>query len=83
MASGIPLGLVGGVLALWLRSLPFTVSSAIGFIALSGVASLSHFSQAFCATMGCCPGLYPLGLTRSTGMKAAAGSHPASATRRQ
>jgi AraC-like DNA-binding protein len=34
-----------------------------------GYNSLSHFSQAFCETMGCCPGLYPLGLTRSTGMR--------------
>jgi len=25
-----------------------------------GYSSLSHFSQAFCQTMGCCPGLYPL-----------------------
>jgi cobalt-zinc-cadmium resistance protein CzcA len=41
VATGIPLGLVGGVLALWLRGLPFTVSSAIGFIALSGVAILN------------------------------------------
>jgi len=41
VASGIPLGLVGGVLALWLRNLPFTVSSAVGFIALSGVAILN------------------------------------------
>ena len=41
VASGIPLGLVGGVLALWLRGQPFTVSSAIGFIALSGVAILN------------------------------------------
>jgi heavy metal efflux system protein len=41
VASGIPLGLVGGVLALWLRGMPFTVSSAIGFIALSGVAILN------------------------------------------
>ncbi len=41
VASGIPLGLVGGVIALWLRGLPFTVSSAIGFIALSGVAILN------------------------------------------
>ncbi|MCW5553189.1 MAG: efflux RND transporter permease subunit [Verrucomicrobiae bacterium] len=41
VASGFPLGLVGGVLALWLRGLPFTVSSAIGFIALSGVAILN------------------------------------------
>ncbi len=41
VASGIPLGLVGGVLALWLRDMPFTVSAAIGFIALSGVAILN------------------------------------------
>lgn len=41
LASGIPLGWVGGVLALWLRGLPFTVSSGIGFIALSGVAILN------------------------------------------
>jgi cobalt-zinc-cadmium resistance protein CzcA len=41
VASGIPLGLAGGVAALWARGLPFTVSSAIGFIALSGVAILN------------------------------------------
>jgi len=41
VASGIPLGLVGGVLAMWLRGMPFTVSSAVGFIALSGVAILN------------------------------------------
>ena len=41
VATGIPLGAVGGVLALWLRGMPFTVSSAIGFIALSGVAILN------------------------------------------
>jgi AraC family transcriptional regulator len=29
-----------------------------------GYSSLSHFSQAFCEVMGCCPGLYPLGLSR-------------------
>ena len=41
VASGIPLGAVGGVLALWLRGLPFTVSTAVGFVALSGVAILN------------------------------------------
>jgi cobalt-zinc-cadmium resistance protein CzcA len=41
VATGIPLGAVGGVLALWLRGMPFTVSSGIGFIALSGVAILN------------------------------------------
>ena len=41
VATGIPLGAVGGVLALWLRGLPFTVSAAVGFVALSGVAILN------------------------------------------
>jgi heavy metal efflux system protein len=41
VATGIPLGAVGGVLALWLRSMPFTVSAAIGFVALCGVAILN------------------------------------------
>jgi len=41
VATGIPLGAVGGVLALWLRGMPFTVSSGIGFIALNGVAILN------------------------------------------
>jgi len=41
VATGIPLGVLGGVLALWLRGMPFTVSAAVGFIALSGVAILN------------------------------------------
>jgi cobalt-zinc-cadmium resistance protein CzcA len=41
VATGIPLGTVGGVVALWLRGMPFTVSAGIGFIALSGVAILN------------------------------------------
>jgi cobalt-zinc-cadmium resistance protein CzcA len=41
VATGIPLGAVGGVAALAWRGMPFTVSAAIGFIALSGVAILN------------------------------------------
>ncbi|MCX6892059.1 MAG: CusA/CzcA family heavy metal efflux RND transporter, partial [Verrucomicrobia bacterium] len=41
VATGIPLGAVGGVVALWLRGMPFTVSAAVGFVALSGVAILN------------------------------------------
>jgi cobalt-zinc-cadmium resistance protein CzcA len=41
VATGIPLGAVGGIGALAARGLPFTVSAAIGFIALSGVAILN------------------------------------------
>jgi cobalt-zinc-cadmium resistance protein CzcA len=36
--SGVPLALTGGVLALWLRDIPFSISAGVGFIALSGVA---------------------------------------------
>ncbi len=39
--SGVPLGLTGGVLALALRGMPFSISAAVGFIALSGVAVLN------------------------------------------
>lgn len=41
VATGIPLGLVGGVAALWVRGMPFTVSAGVGFVALSGVAMLN------------------------------------------
>jgi len=39
--TGVPLALVGGVAALWLRGLPFSITAAVGFIALSGVAVLN------------------------------------------
>jgi cobalt-zinc-cadmium resistance protein CzcA len=39
--SGVPLALSGGVVALWLRGIPFSISAAVGFIALSGVAVLN------------------------------------------
>ncbi|MGI4719409.1 MAG: efflux RND transporter permease subunit [Janthinobacterium lividum] len=39
--TGVPLALIGGIVALWLRGLPFSISAAVGFIALSGVAVLN------------------------------------------
>src|SRR5882672_8829745 len=39
--SAVPLALTGGVAALWLRDMTFSVSAAVGFIALSGVAVLN------------------------------------------
>jgi cobalt-zinc-cadmium resistance protein CzcA len=39
--SAVPLALTGGVFALWLRDIAFSISSAVGFIALSGVAVLN------------------------------------------
>ena len=38
--TGVPFAAVGGVVALWLRDLPFSVSAGVGFIALSGVSVL-------------------------------------------
>ena len=49
--STVPLSVIGGVLALWLRGLPFSISAGVGFIALFGVAVLNgilminHFNE--------------------------------------
>lgn len=49
--TGIPLAMTGGIFALWLRDMPFSITAAVGFIALSGVAVLngvvlvSYFNQ--------------------------------------
>ena len=39
--TGIPFALTGGIIALWLRDIPLSISAAVGFIALSGVAVLN------------------------------------------
>ncbi|MEM4986864.1 CusA/CzcA family heavy metal efflux RND transporter [Collimonas sp. H4R21] len=39
--SGIPFALTGGIVALWLRGIPLSISAAVGFIALCGVAVLN------------------------------------------
>lgn len=39
--TGVPFALSGGILALWLRDIPFSISAAVGFIALSGIAVLN------------------------------------------
>jgi cobalt-zinc-cadmium resistance protein CzcA len=38
--TGVPFAAVGGVAALWLRDMPFSISAGVGFVALSGVAVL-------------------------------------------
>jgi cobalt-zinc-cadmium resistance protein CzcA len=49
--TGVPLAATGGVLALWICGKPFSISAAVGFIALSGVAvldglvMLSYFNE--------------------------------------
>lgn len=39
--SGIPLAVTGGIAALWWREMPFSITAAVGFIALTGVAVLN------------------------------------------
>jgi cobalt-zinc-cadmium resistance protein CzcA len=39
--SGVPLAMTGGILSLLIRGMPFSISAAVGFIALSGVAVLN------------------------------------------
>src|SRR5947207_4466760 len=38
--TAVPFGWIGGIFALWIRDMPFSISAAIGFIALSGVSVL-------------------------------------------
>jgi cobalt-zinc-cadmium resistance protein CzcA len=39
--TGVPLALTGGVVAIWVRDIPLSISAGVGFIALSGVAVLN------------------------------------------
>ena len=39
--TGAPFAAIGGVLALWLRGMPFTISAGVGFVAVSGVSMLA------------------------------------------
>lgn len=41
VATGIPFAWTGGIVALWIRDMPFSISAAVGFIAVSGVAVLA------------------------------------------
>jgi cobalt-zinc-cadmium resistance protein CzcA len=38
--TGVPFAWIGGIVALWIRDMPFSISAAVGFVALSGVAVL-------------------------------------------
>lgn len=62
--STVPLSLIGGILALWLRGLPFSISAGVGFIALfsvavlNGILMINHFNDIHKQTM------YPLSTNR-------------------
>ncbi|MFP5512368.1 MAG: efflux RND transporter permease subunit [Alphaproteobacteria bacterium] len=68
--SGVPLALTGGVLSLWLRGMPFSISAAVGFIALSGIAVLnglvlvSYIKQLIGEGMNAWKAIYVGALTR-------------------
>jgi cobalt-zinc-cadmium resistance protein CzcA len=68
--TGVPFGWVGGIFALWLRDMPFSISAAIGFIALSGVAVLddmilvSYVRQLRAAGMGLDDAVMKAAITR-------------------
>lgn len=42
ISTGVPFAAVGGVVALWLRNMPFSISAGVGFVAVSGVAVLGQ-----------------------------------------
>jgi heavy metal efflux system protein len=46
--TGIPFALTGGIIALWLRDIPLSISAAVGFIALCGVAVLNGLVMIAC-----------------------------------
>ncbi|MGA2617011.1 MAG: efflux RND transporter permease subunit [Thermoguttaceae bacterium] len=46
--TGVPFAWVGGLLALWIRDMPFSISAAVGFVALSGVAVLDDMLLVSC-----------------------------------
>lgn len=46
--SGVPMALTGGILALWVRDIPFSISASVGFIALSGIAVLNGLVMMVC-----------------------------------
>jgi cobalt-zinc-cadmium resistance protein CzcA len=68
--SAVPLALTGGIAALWLRGMPFSISAAVGFIALSGVAvlnglvMLSHIRKLISDGMGARAAISQGALTR-------------------
>jgi cobalt-zinc-cadmium resistance protein CzcA len=46
--TGVPLAAAGGIFALWILGMPFSISAAVGFIALSGVAVLDGLVMISC-----------------------------------
>jgi cobalt-zinc-cadmium resistance protein CzcA len=62
--SAIPLALIGGILSLWLAGLPFSISAAIGFVALFGIAAMNGIM-----VVGCFNRLIAAGMERETALR--------------
>jgi cobalt-zinc-cadmium resistance protein CzcA len=61
--TGVPLGIVGGVWALYLRDMPFSISAGVGFIALTGISVLDDMVMVSTIRQLCDEGL---DVTRAT-----------------
>ena len=48
LLAQLPFALTGGIMALWLRDIPLSISAGVGFIALSGVAVLNGLVMISC-----------------------------------
>jgi cobalt-zinc-cadmium resistance protein CzcA len=62
--AAIPLALIGGILALWLAGLPFSISAAIGFVALFGIATMNGIM-----VLGCFNRLIEAGVEREDALR--------------
>jgi cobalt-zinc-cadmium resistance protein CzcA len=62
--SAMPLALIGGILALWLEDMPFSISAAIGFVALFGIAAMNGIM-----VLGCFNRLIETGLEREEALR--------------
>jgi cobalt-zinc-cadmium resistance protein CzcA len=62
--SAIPLALIGGILSLWLAGLPFSISAAIGFVALFGIAAMNGIM-----VLGCFNRLVEAGVEREAALR--------------
>ena len=62
--SAIPLALIGGILALWLDGMPFSISAAIGFVALFGIAAMNGIM-----VLGCFNRLIEAGTEREEALR--------------
>ena len=58
--TGVPFAAAGGILALWLRDMPFSISAGVGFIALSGVAVLGDIVLVSHITRSLADGMAPM-----------------------